>query len=198
MVMTNTAVRIALVASATLLAVGACTVHHHHYYCKGGKRHPGAHSPGHRPGGDETKAVEKRCESPRTLDLAELVRKVGLAPRPDIAYAGWPGKCVTARARVFNVEVDTKTRIYRILFDPPGETRGVSERMGSGGRVLMLTCTSPSRRKFLWLRRGDTVQVTGGLTTLDTTNSGWLTSRLKGCSIRKLAPPRPVTRPVAR
>jgi len=194
--MKRVATRFALVVfAATLIAAGSCTtVHHHHYYCKGGKRHPGAHPPGHVPGGGGGTVEEKPCDSPKTLDLAEFVRKVGLAPSPDTAYVSWTGKCVTARARVFNVEVSNKTNIYRILFDPPREVRGVSDRMSSDGRVLMLTCTSASRHKFQGLSRGATVQVTGGLTELDTSNAKWLTIRLKGCSIRQLAPPGPPAR----
>lgn len=184
--------------------VFGCVTHHHHYYgkCKDGRRRPALQK--------LQKKKRKRKKGPRagdeykrpapstpgeSIELEVLVREIGRARDPIQAFARWKGKYVSTRARVFNTEVNTKTKLHRLLLDPPDEKRGVSDRMKAGEKVVMLACTSYSRIKFLWFRRGAKVKVKGVLGSIDISNASWYIIFVNGYTVRPSGIP---VKPIAR
>jgi hypothetical protein len=124
-----------------------------------------------------------------------LVKEIGTARDPIRAFARWKGKYVSTRGRVFNTEVNTKTKLRRLLLDPPDEKRGVADRMNAGEKVVMLALTSYSQVKFLWFRRGTKVKVKGVLGSIDISNASWYIIFLNGYTVRPSGIP---AKPIAR
>ena len=185
-----------MVGALLWVFVFGCVTHHHyhhHYHCanKKGRRGPrftklpkkkrmGRKGPR---AGDEYKRPPPGTPG-ESIDLGALVKEIGTARDPIQAFAKWKGRYVSTRGRVFNTEVNTKTKLRRLLLDPPGETRGVVARMNAGEKVVMLALTSYSKVTFLWFRRGAKVKVKGVLGSIDISNASWYIIFLNGYTAR--------------